>query len=522
MIYAFDDFELDAQKVELCGSGAAIALEPQVFALLLLLIENQERLVSRDEIIEKVWDGRIVSESALSSRIKALRAALGDDGKAQRYIRTVHGRGFRFVGEARIARSSVVVVSDADEPQTPPQPQRPRPSIAVLPFRLVGVAGAAASVADALPDEIIAVLARLRWLFVIARGSTFRFRPPQQDACEIGAALGVRYCLTGAIEIIGQRVTIAVELSETSGASVVWGDRITTTLDEIHEARERIIASVVAALELHIPRHEADAARLISPDRLDAWSAYHLGLQHLYRFSSADNARALGLFEKAVALDPRFARAHAALSSVHFQNAFQRYGDNRDVDVARARKHAERSVELDPVDPFANFAMGRVYWVENDILGGVGWLDRSVSLSPNYAQGVYARAWANAIAGAGEGIVEGVAEDAKLALSLSPLDPFRYGMIGVRAFAALASGDTTAAARLGDEAARAPGAHALIASIAAATHSIDGDEVRARFWADNVRSRRPDMTSARFFEAFPFKDPVVRAKIAAALERCGF
>ncbi|MEZ5958504.1 MAG: winged helix-turn-helix domain-containing protein [Hyphomonadaceae bacterium] len=520
MIYAFDDFELDAQKIELRGNGAAIALEPQVFALLLLLVENQDRLVSRDEIIEKVWDGRIVSDSALSSRIKALRAALGDDGKAQRYIRTLHGRGFRFVGEARFAQAlSASAVSVTAEPDAPlPQSARPRPSIAVLPFRLVGVAGDVASVADALPDEIIAVLARLRWLFVIARGSTFRFRPPHQDTREIGAALNVRYCLTGAIEIIGKRTTIAVELADTNDASVVWGDRFTTLLEDVHETRERIIAAIVAALELHIPRHEAAAARLISPDRLDAWSAYHLGLQHLYRFSGADNARALGLFEKAVALDPSFARAHAALSSAHFQNAFQRYGSHRDLDVLNARKHAERSVELDPVDPFANFAMGRVYWVENDILGGTAWLDRSVSLSPNYAQGVYARAWANSIAGGSDD----VAEDAMLALSLSPLDPFRYGMIGVRAFAALTKGDTAAAARLGDEAARAPGAHALIAAIAAALHGIDGNEERARFWADNVRTRRSDMTAATFFEAFPFSDPAVRTKLAEALKHCGF
>lgn len=517
MIYAFDDFELDAQKIELRRQGAAIAIEPQVYSIFLLLLENQDRMVSRDEIIEKVWDGRIVSDSALSSRIKALRAALGDDGKSQRYVRTLHGRGFRFVGEARLSRPDGVTFAATPEPVEAAM-VRERPSIAVLPFRLVGVAGEAATVAEALPDEIITVLARLRWLFVIARGSTFRFRPPHQNVQEVGTALNVRYCLTGTIEIIGERAFIAVELAETGNAGVVWGDRFNTRLDDIHEARERIIAAVVAALELHIPRHEADAARLLSPDRLDAWSAYHLGLQHLYRFSSAENARALEMFRKAVALDPGFARAHAALSSAHFQNAFQRYGPDRGADVQHARKHAERSVELDPVDPFANFAMGRVYWVENDILGGLGWLDRSVSLSPNYAQGVYARAWANTIAGSGEG----VGDDARLALSLSPLDPFRYGMIGVRSFAALAEGDTAAAARLGDEAARTPGAHALIAAIAAATHTIDGNEERARYWVEDIRRRRPDMSAARFFEAFPFSDPVVRARIAEALRTCGF
>lgn len=518
MIYHFGDFELDTLKAELRRRGDEVALEPQVFALLILLAENAERLVSKDEIVEKVWDGRFVSDSAIASRVKSLRAALGDDGKAQKYIRTVHGKGFRFVGELRQSASSVANVIARGASPGAAEPSGGRPSIAVLPFRLIGVAGEFGGVAEALPDELIAVLARLRWLFVIARGSAFRFRPPAQDIVEIGAALNVGYCLTGAIEILGDKIVVAVELAETTQGGVVWGERFRGALDDIHSIREEIIAAVVAALEINIPVNEANAARLKSPDRIDAWSAYHLGLQHLHRFNARDNEAALSLFERAIGIDPAFARAHAGLSSAHFQNAFMHYRSDRPAIAIAARRHAERAVELDPLDPMANFVMGRVSWIEDDVPAGAGWLDRAVTLSPNYAQGVYARAWMKSITGEG-GVPH---DDINLALSLSPLDPFRYAMLGVRAFCHLTDGDDAMAARFADEAARAPGAHVLIAAIALALNEIAGERTRAKTWAENVRGRNPAMTQAHFFEAFPFPPGVLRTRISRALKANGF
>src|SRR5687768_8683954 len=173
MIYAFDQFELDLATVELRAGGQAVDLEPQVFALLALLVENRDRLVSKDEIIEKVWDGRIVSEAAVASRVKSARQALGDDGKSQRFIKTLHGQGYRFVAEARAVRSggSVLVAEPPELSDMVERLQRvSRPSLAVLPFRFVGGDERYATLATALPDELIAELARLRWLFVTARG----------------------------------------------------------------------------------------------------------------------------------------------------------------------------------------------------------------------------------------------------------------------------------------------------------------------------------------------------------------
>src|SRR3984957_19640682 len=152
MIYRFGPFELDTAKVELRSGGEVCSVEPQVFALLALLVENRERLVSKEEIIEKVWDGRVVSEAAVASRIKSARRVLGDDGKSQHFIKTIHRQGFRFVADAKIARAG-----GADQgggrPAVQSADHTSRPSIAVLPFRPIGLPGAYAAIADALPHD---------------------------------------------------------------------------------------------------------------------------------------------------------------------------------------------------------------------------------------------------------------------------------------------------------------------------------------------------------------------------------
>jgi len=519
MLYRFDNFELDTAKAELRAGGAPHPVEPQVFALLALLVENRERLVSRDEILDKIWDGRVVSDAALSSRIKSARQALGDDGQAQRFIRTIHGQGFRFVADVKVAR----VVQLAD----PPPPEQAagqhtelptRPSIAVLPFRLVGDAGPYAAIADALPHELITELSRLRWLFVTARGSSFRLRAEDADMREIGRVLGVRYCLTGTVDVAGSNLVVTVELVDTRSGGVVWAERFAGTIDDVHSIREDIRSRILTALELQIPLHEANLARLTVTENLDAWSAYHLGLQHMYRFNRTDNAAATALFQQAVAQDPGFARAHAGLSFVHFQTAFMRHTDDIAGESALARRFAQRGLELDPLDPFVNFTMGRTYWLEGDLEGGLAWLERATTISPNYAQGIYAQAWTETLAGRG---LQGRAH-VDLSMRLSPLDPMYYAMLGTRAFTHMVVGENLAAAEWAERAARSPGAHVLIAMIAAATQSMIGDDAKAAAWASDVRSRNPVLKREDFFRSFPIKSAVTRARLANALERLGF
>lgn len=515
VIYRFENFSLNTSRVELLEAGQLINIEPQVFALLVLLIEHRDRLVSKSEIFDLLWKGKVVTDSTLTSCIKSARKAVGDSGKAQRVIKTIHGKGFRFIAETRVD----IEASIAARKETGTEPTTShRPSIAVLPFQSIGASAPYDTIAEGLSHELITELARLRWLFVIARGSSFRFRDEHPDMQQIGKVLGVRYCLSGTIEVLGKRLKVMTELVDTRTAEIVWSDQYGGYVDDVNAVREEIRCKVLVALEIHIPLHEAASARLISSDNLDAWSAYHLGLQHLYRFNRSDNAVATEFFSRAVSLDPDFARAHAGLSFVHFQTAFMRQTDDIAGEVSAARSCAQRGLDIDPLDPFVNFTMGRSYWPEGDLESARMWLERATLLSPNYAQGMYALSWTKTIAGAED---DG-REQIDLAMRLSPLDPLYYAMLGARGFTHIARGEYDEALKWTERAAKAPGAHVFMALLAAAAQSLAGHTRQAAAWAANVRQRGPLINSADFFRGYPVQAEPMRSRIANALVQLGF
>lgn len=523
MRLVFEDFVLDTRRGDLRSGELERPLEPRAFSLLCLLVENHDRLVSKDEILEKVWDGRIVTDSAVSTVIKSVRKALGDDGDAQKYVRTVRGRGFRFVAPVRILPDSgpepAPVHVAIDEAQRPAQtPADAKPSIAILPFAMVGYSETFSAIGDAIPTELISSLSRLRWLRVIARGSSFRFRNRDVDPDAVRGALGVGYCITGAVEIFGTKLAIVVELIDANSHNVVWSERFPSQIDDVHEIRSRIVSDVIAALELHIPLNEAEKARLNAPDALDAWSEYHIGLQHMYRFNRTDNEIAAARFERATVADPRFARAFAARSFTSFQSAFLKYSPDPHKEAENARRHAERSVEIDPLDPFGNFNLARTHWLTGNPDGGLAMLDRAIDVNPNFAQGYYARAWTDVMAGRGDSGLSSVDS----AIALSPLDPLLYAMQATRGFACLIQGDYASAAEWAERGARSPASHFLIGAIAVAAHQLNGETDKAGYWAQNVRSRRVDASIEHFFTAFPFSDARVRQQISDALSAQGF
>jgi TolB-like protein len=319
---------------------------------------------------------------------------------------------------------AAIPAAPAAEP-VPAMPSGPdidggRPSIAVLPFRLIGSTEAYGAIADAVPAELISSLSRLRWLRVVARGSTFRFRDATPDLDAIREKLGAGYCLSGDVEVFGSGLAISVELSDTREGRVVWGERLSGKVDDVHQMRSDIVNLVTSSMELHISLNEAERVRLRSPESLDAWSVYHVGLRHMYRFNRNDNTIAAQLLTRATELDPGFARAYAARSFTQFQIAFLRYETDTTAAIENARRFAEKCVELDPFDPFGNFTYGRSHWLRGDPEAGQAWLERAVSLSPSFAQGIYAPGWADMMAGRGREAVR----QYDTAIGLSPLDPF--------------------------------------------------------------------------------------------------
>ncbi len=522
MKWGFGAYTLDTRRAELSGPSGSVHIERLPFDVLVHLICNADRVVSRDELIEAVWKGRFVSDATVSTAIKQARKAVCDTGNAQSVIRTVHGRGFRFVAEPVDLSRPVPAASDV-APATPSAPRRGgtgtgRPTLAVLRFQPLGDDPQATRLATALPAELVSSLSRVHWLHLISRGSSFRFDPVEAEPEKIGAKLGVRYLVTGVIDVLAGRASLSVELLEAATGQLVWSDRFTADFADIQFGRSEIVSSIISALDLEIPKHEAEACRHLSEAEFDAWSHYHLGLAHVFRFNSQNNLRAAQHFDAALELDPSFARAHSGKSFAHWQNAFMQFGEDRSELLSEAAKAADMAIAMVPHDPFAAFNLGRARWLEGDLGGGLMWLDRALRINPNSAQAHYNRGLLHVMDGAPS---EGRAAS-DIALSLSPLDPLVYAMHGTQALAAILDEEFETAAQLAETAVQAPAAHFYIRMIAAAACELNGNRQAAEGWRDRALAQRPDATTDMFFRAFPFDRRGDRARLETALSRVGF
>ena len=352
---------------------------------------------------------------------------------------------------------------------------------------------------------------------MIARESTFRFGHSEVDLSTVKSLLGAGFCLSGRVEQMGSLLCVSVDLTDTRSGSVIWSERIERSIDDVHQIRSLIVAAVISALDLRIPLAEAALARTQPVEKLDAWSLYHLGLSHMFRFNGHDNAIAGGLFRRATTLDPGFAAAHAARSFTSYQDAAMGFTADRAAAVADARIAAERSIELDPLDPAANFAMGRYPILLGEPDDGLVWLDRAVDLSPSFAKGYYSRSMIHALSGRTAETRAGLDR----ATELSPIDPLLGPMRSMRAITLAMDGDFEAAAEWAVRGARTSASHFIVVMFAVAACQLAGQTARAAHWMAVLREYRPDAHTAQYFNAMPIADLGFRARIRAALRDAG-
>ena len=514
MILSFGPFTLDPDRAELRGPEGAVPIEPKALGLLCLLATNADRVIPKDEMIEKLWGGRFVSDAAVATAIRQVRQALGDDAESQTYLRTLRGLGHRFVAPVTLAAAARPASAEPAAP-SPPSTGRP-PTLAVLPFE--ADRSGRGTLAQAIPAEIISSLSRLRWLRVIARESCFRFAPGAAPPETVRKVLGADYLLTGRIDTPGPRLAVSVDLVETEGATLVWSDRFEARLDDIHPLRERITATILAALDLRIPLAEAARARLKPVEHLDAWAAFHLGLSHMYRFNRADNAAAAALFTRALSMDPGLAPVWAARSFTQYQMAIMGYDPDRASAVARALHDAERALDLDPLDPQANYAFGRAQNLMGRPADGLPWLDQSIQLSPSFAKAHYSRAMLNLLTDR----FGPAAADVGLSMELSPLDPLLTNMRSMHSLALAARGDIARAVEVAELAARTSQGHFINILGSVVIFQMAGRDDLVRHWAPRVREIRPDASARNYLTAMPFPDRGLGAEIRHALAAAGF
>lgn len=517
MEWRFGDYVLNSERAELTGPYGPVHIGKQPLDLLILLAGNAGRIVTRDEIADALWEGRFIGDAVISTAMKQARRAVGDSGARQAVIRTVHGRGFRFVAPMHTASGEPIEVGHEPGQANSAPVGTGQASVAVMRFQLVGSGPPRPELTDGLPAELISSLSKLRWLHVTARGSSFQFAPETVEPETISAKLGVRYLLTGRIEPIGDMLTITVELLSAASGTLVWSERYATTIGDIQLARQEIVSSIIAAFEIHVPQFESEHARRLSPGQLDAWSHYHLGLRHMYRYNQAENAVAAGHFRSAIQRDGEFARAHAGLSFTYWQKAFMHYGDDRKELLAMAAGAASRALEIDGHDPFASFNMGRLLWLEGDVEAAADWFDRTLAINPNYSQCHYTKGLSLVL----RGVPEDALDATEKAIRLSPLDPLLYAMLSAKALSHVARDELEDAQALFERAVHVPGAHFYIAILAAIAHELSGDRSAAEVWRDRGLAQRPDFSIAMLFEAFPFRNETMKARLGGSMTRLG-
>ncbi|CCV11877.1 winged helix-turn-helix domain-containing tetratricopeptide repeat protein [Mesorhizobium sp. STM 4661] len=352
MPYYFEDFALDGDRRELRRGNDLISVEPQVFDLLQYLIRNRERVVSKDDLVGAVWQGRIVSDATLSSRISAARNALHDSGEEQRIIRTIWRRGLRFVGTVREEVQTTETGAIASVEQAKPGLGIPaRPSIAVLPF--VNISGDPDQdyFADGMVEDIITGLSRIRWLFVIARNSSFTYKGRAVDVKQVGHELGVRYVLEGSVRKVGSRVRITGQLIDAEDGSHLWAERYDRDLTDVFALQDEITISVVAAIEPNLRRAEIERVRHKRPDSLDAYDLLLRALPDVYTFMPQGAAKGLPLLNQALAIEPTYALAHGFAAWAH-QTLFVRGGMHPE-NHEKSIRHAHAAIEHGPGDAMA-------------------------------------------------------------------------------------------------------------------------------------------------------------------------
>ena len=390
-----------------------------------------------------------------------------------------------------------------------PSDTKSRASLAVMPFiEAASGGGLRGGLADGLTHDIITRLAKLRDLFVIARGSVFALAERGVGPEDAGRRLNVDYVTSGTVQRSEGRVTVGVELVEVRTARIVWAEAFHRKLDDTFDVLDQIGDSIVSSISAEIEMVERNRAILKAPNSLNAWEAYHRGLWHMYRFTQSENEFAQHYFAKAVELDPTFARAYAGLSFTHWQSAFQRWAD-RETESARAFEAAGQSLLVDDQNPAAHWAMGRALWLRGNQDESLHELEKAVELSPNFALGHYFLSFVHCQSGD-----PGVAiRSSDRSRNLSPFDPLLFGMLGARAMALVRLGHFEEAAEWALKAAARPNAHQIILAIAAHCLALAGRLDEGRAFAASIRTALPQYSTEDFLGTFRF------APDAAALFR---
>jgi adenylate cyclase len=519
--YSFEDYVLDMGTHELRRGDVPVAVEPKVFDLLVYLIENRQRVVTKDDLIAHVWDGRIVSDSALFTRINMARSAVGDSGDTQRLIKTLPRKGVRFVAAVR---------EEEEPPGTPPKatggeasPARPvladRPSIAVLPFDNVSGNKDQDYFCDGITDDIITELSRFSDLFVVARNSSFQYKGKAIDVRQIGRDLGVRYILQGSIRRDGGRVRISAQLADAVTGTHRWAERYDREIENVFDVQDEMARTIATILAAHVSKAEIERTLHKPPA---AWQAYDYYLQAVDAYvafwpsyTEADLREVRRLLEQSLAIDPKYARAWARLGGTHL-TAWINHLDGDHLNPAaldRAHELVRKAVQFDPNLPEAQAVLAQVLGRRGEHDAAIAAFERAMALNPNFMDWRFAEVLV--LAGEPERAVAAVQRHMRLDPFYAPLAP---GWLGLAHY--MLKQYAPALAPLRECAAQAPNARLGRWGLAIAYAQL-GKLEEARAEAAEVLRIYPKYTIGKAARLLPFKRPEDAEHFVDGLRKAG-
>jgi TolB-like protein len=509
--YLFEDYALDPDCRELRRGTTPLSVEPQVFDLLLYLVRNRDRVVSKDDLLAAVWEGRIVSESALSTRINAVRAVLGDNGEAQRLIRTLPRKGLRFVGA--VLESDRVVNA---RPDNQALAISDKPSIAVLPFTNLSGDPEQDYFADGIVEDITTALSRNRAFFVVARNSSFTYKGKQVAIEQVARELGVRYVLEGSVRRAGSRVRVTGQLIEAGSGHHLWADRFDGRMSDIFDLQDQIVTRVVGAMAPQLEKAEIDRARRSATGDLAAYDLYLQGLDSWNRWTQEGNARALQLFYAAMEKDSEFSTPYGLAASCHLLAKANGWAST--FDVKEISRLVDLAADIGKEDPVALCWAGHVHaYFFKDVERALLLVDHALELDVNLAVAWQRSGWVRGYAGDSDGAIESL----NRAMRLNPLDPRVFLTYSAMAFAHFIAGRDADASGWAATALRVKPNWLPALRVVIASNAMRGQADEARRALSLYSRIDPQVSIARICEFYPLRRDVDRQRLILGMRKAG-
>ena len=520
MIYAFGAYLLDTDRLELWGDQEPVAVEPQVFGVLHFLIENRDRVVSKEDLIEHIWHGRFIADATLSARISAARRAVGDNGKDQAVIRTIARRGFRFVADVQVDPVDELETKDPDSSRSGKSESLSlpdKPSIVVLPFQNLSRDPEQDFFADGMTEDIITGLSRFRSLFVIARNTSFAHKDTPLDVRKFAHDLGVRYVLEGSVRQGGNRIRITVQLIDAETGNHVWAERYDRDREDIFVIQDEVTDAIVAAIAPEIDEVERHRAERKPPENFDTWGLYQRGTTAYYSSTGEGHETAMALFDRVNEIDPTFAPAFALAASVRTRYVMQFMPANRRELLNVAREKAHIAITLDPRDSLCLMIDGRVQSLFGHHDVAISKCEEAVDLNPNNALAHYLLAAVLCSAGRAEDAIPHVDE----AMRLSPRDLYLTSMVFHRALMLFHIERYEEAFEWARRASLSAQPRPLVFALLAAVSTKLGRKEETRVALEQLLILAPEVSCAQFADNPMFGGPKALKRFITLLQKAG-